>query len=750
MSAAGFAPTRRGFLAGAGAFTVAFSLGRPALGQEGEVQGAGGGGDSDLPGSLGDTPRLDSWIRVGADGAVTVFTGKAELGQGVRTALLQVAAEELEVDPATVEFVTADTGRTPNEGYTAGSQSLSNSGTALRHAAAQVRELLLDEAGRRFGAAREALAAESGAVVLPDGRRIPYGELVGDTLLAVDAAPQSRLKAPEAFRLVGRSMPRVDIPAKVTGAPAYVHDLRLPGMVHARMVRPPAPGARLMGIEDEAAIRALPGVVLLHRDGDLLAVAATREWQAVKAMRRLSASARWSEPETALPTERPMAETLRALAVEDGIVVDTQVAPAGVAQTYRATFSRPFQLHGSIGPSCAVALFENGAITVWTHTQGVFPDRDAIAEMLGMPEGQVRCIHMEGAGCYGHNGADDAAADAALLARALPGRPVRVQWTREQEHAHEPYGPAMTADLEADLTADGRIAGWRYDVWSPTHTTRPGPAGNLLAARHLAAPFAPEVPQLEITRSGNGDRNSDPYYAIESRRVVWHFVRDSPLRVSALRALGAYANVFAIESAMDELAIMAGADPVEFRLRHLSDPRARAVVERAADGFGWSGEPLPKGHGRGFAFGRYKNYAAYLALAVEVSVEPESGRVALLRASAAIDSGEAVNPDGIRNQTEGGILQAASWTLHEAVSFDRNRVTSIDWSSYPILRFDGVPARIDVEVMERPGEPFLGTGEGAQGPTPAALGNAVRAAIGHRVTDLPFTRERIRALTAGS
>ncbi|HYI89650.1 MAG TPA: molybdopterin cofactor-binding domain-containing protein, partial [Beijerinckiaceae bacterium] len=357
-----------------------------------------------------------------------------------------------------------------------------------------------------------------------------------------------------------------------------------------------------------------------------------------------------------------------------------------------------------------------------------------------------RIIHMEGAGCYGHNGADDAAADAALIARALPGRPVRVQWTREQEHAFEPYGPAMIGRVRATLGDDGRIQGWDYGVWTNTHSTRPGPAGALLAARHLASPFPEQEAKLQISPAGNGDRNAVPLYAFPQKRVVWHFIKDMPLRVSALRALGAYLNVFALESFMDELATAAGADPVEFRLRHLADPRARDVVNLAAERFGWKpGVKLPNGRGRGFAFARYKNSAGYCALAVEVEVERESGRTRVVRAVAAADSGEVVNPDGIRSQIEGGILQAMSWTLYESVTFDETRVTSVDWASYPILRFDAVPDTIETHIIPRPGQPFLGTGEVSQGPTPAAIANAIADATGQRLRNLPFTRETVKA-----
>jgi len=352
---------------------------------------------------------------------------------------------------------------------------------------------------------------------------------------------------------------------------------------------------------------------------------------------------------------------------------------------------------------------------------------------------------MEGSGCYGHNAADDAGADAALLAHEFPGRPVRMQWMREQEHTWEPYGPAMVTTAKATLDASGSIAEWQYDVWSSTHSTRPGPAGNLLAGRHIERAFTPPPPRPLPQPEGGGDRNAIPLYRLPNARVTSHFIPEMPLRVSALRSLGAYMNIFSIESFMDELAKSAGVDPVEFRLRHLDDPRARDVVQAAAERFGWNAFKAPKGRGRGFGFARYKNLGAYAAMAFEVEVNRDSGEIRVIRAVAAVDSGEAVSPDGIRNQIEGGILQSLSWTLFESVNFDNTRVLSRDWASYPMLRFGSVPERIDVHVMDRPGQPFLGTGEAAQGPVAACLANAVADATGVRIRELPFSPRRIKS-----
>jgi nicotinate dehydrogenase subunit B len=732
--------SRRSVLAGTGALIVSIASISRVLPQQTMSQA---GGATPLPGSLEKNSLLDSWIRIDANGSATVFTGKAELGQGIKTALLQVAAEELDIPLPSVKLVTADTSRTANEGFTAGSHSMQDSGTAIMHAAAQARAILIAEAARRLARAPEQLKTVAGAVIAPDGQKLGYGELVADTLLHVEAQPHSPLKDVRSFAIVGKSIQRVDIPAKVTGGEAYVQDLRPSGILHARVVRPPSYGARLSGVES-AEVERMPGVVKVVRDGSFLAVVAEHEFQAIKAMRRLGAAAHWEE-HASLPAQSDLKAVITSLPTQDSVILDR---PGGTSEAHtriEATYTRPYQLHGAIGPSCAVAQSDENGVTVWTHTQGVYPDRQAIAEMLQISPQQVRCIHVEGSGCYGHNGADDAAADAALIAHALPGRPIRVQWMREQEHSWEPFGPAMVTKVSAALDRNGTIIDWDYGVWSNTHSMRPGGAGALLAAQHMAHSFPVPAPKPIPQPEGGGDRNAIPLYRLSRSRVISHFIPEMPLRVSALRALGAYMNVFSIESFMDELAQAAGVDPVKFRLRHLDDPRARDVITMAAERFGWS-KPRQRaaGRGRGFAFARYKNLAAYCAIAVEAEVQPETGWVRLARAVAAIDSGQAVNPDGLINQTEGAILQSTSWTLYESVSFDDTRITSIDWSTYPILRFSAVPDSIDVHVIDRPGQPFLGSGEAGQGPAAAALANAIADATGKRFRDLPLTRERIR------
>jgi CO/xanthine dehydrogenase Mo-binding subunit len=542
---------------------------------------------------------------------------------------------------------------------------------------------------------------------------------------------------------VGKPVPRIDIPGKVTGGVSYVHDLRLPGMVHARVVRPPAYGARLKSL-DTGAAQTMPGILKIVRDGSYVAVVAEREYQAVQAMRALADTARWDQPQK-LPPQRDIYSTLQRLRSEEFVIHGDKTPPSDAAGMVEAVYRRPYQIHGSIGPSCAVGLYQDGRLTLWTHSQGVYPLRGAVAEMLKLPAERVHCIHMEGAGCYGHNAADDAAADAALIARAMPGRPVRVQWMREEEHAWEPFGPAMLTKARAALDASGRISSWQYEVWSNTHSTRPGRAGNLASAWLLESPFTPPPPRPIPQPEGGGDRNAIPIYTLPNARIVHHFIPEMPLRVSALRSLGAYMNVFSIESFMDELARAANADPVDFRLRHLDDARAREVIRTAADRFGWTSAKRQQGRGRGFAFARYKNLAAYCAVAMDVEVERETGDVRIGRIVAAVDSGEAVNPDGIRNQIEGGILQSASWTMFESVTWEPTRITSRDWGRYPILRFAHVPRSVEVHVIDRPGQPFLGTGEAAQGPTSAALANAIADATGARIREIPLDRARVKA-----
>jgi nicotinate dehydrogenase subunit B len=734
------APTlsRREFTAALGGIVISFSLmPRGALGQQ----------PASLPGSLNGNRMLDAWLRLNPDGGATVFTGKVELGQGVVTALAQIAAEELDLPLSRIKMISGDTGQTPNEGQTAGSQSIEASGTALRMAGAEARAILVELAAKRLSVAPDTLTVSEGVVSSRDGRKVGYGELAGEADFHREATAKAAPKPPAEHKIVGKSIPRLDIPAKVTGGAAYVQDVRLPGMLHGRVARPPRYGAKLDSF-DQTAVKAMPGVVAVVRDGSFLGVVAAREEQAIKARDALKRSARWTGG-SELPDPARIYEHLMSLATEDKVISDKQEPLPDGAKVLEATFHRPYMAHASIGPSCAVAQVQDGKVTVWTHSQGVFPLRATLAKALDLPASAIRCIHTEGSGCYGHNAADDVALDAVLLARATAGRPVRVQWMRDDEFMWEPYGAAMVMRARAALKA-GRIVDWNYDVWSNTHNMRPGdPDGvNLLASWYLDKPKQPGPPRALAQPAGGGDRNAIPLYDLPRQHITSHLIKEMPLRVSALRTLGAYANVFAIESFMDELAAEAGADPVAFRLAHLKDPRAKAVIEAAAKAADW--KPGQKGSGtsgRGFAFAKYKTLATYVAVVVDLELDPGSGRIKVPRAFAAVDSGQIINPDGLTNQIEGGIVQSTSWTLHEEVQFDKTGILSQSWDSYPILTMNEAPS-VTTVLIDRPNEHPLGAGEAAQGPTAAAIANAFTAATGRRIRELPLHPERVKAALA--
>ena len=710
-----------------------------------------------LPGSLNANRMLDGWLRINPSGTVTVFTGKVELGQGILTALTQIVADELDVDVKRIEVISGNTALTPNEGVTSGSLSIQDSGTALRFASAEARALLLQAAAAKLGVPLPELSVSDGNITSTTGNT-SYWDISNAAMLKVESTGATAPKPSSQHRLIGQSLPRRDIPAKVSGGEAYVQDMRPPGMVHGRVVRPNSPRVRLLAV-DEAAARQLPGVVAVVRDGNFLAVAAKREEQAIAAARALQASARWEEPADLPPVGAALFAYMKQQAALDSVVSEKKAGadtPAGT-RSLSATFTRPYQAHAAIGPSCALAQWTGDKLQVWCHSQSVFQLRIDLGKALRAPLGNVTVAHREGSGCYGHNGADDVALDAALLARALPGVPVRLQWMREDEFAWEPLGSPMVSDLKATLDASGKIVDWNHELWSYTHSTRPyDPDGvNLLAAWHIKDPHPPGPARNIPQPSGGSDRNAVPLYVFPQQKVTNHLLKDTPIRTSALRTLGAYANVFAAESFMDELAAAAGADPVEFRLKHLSDPRARAVVERAAQIAQWQAKPASAQakdtsgvlKGRGLGFAKYKNLAVYCAVVVDVAVDTRSGLVRVERAWSAVDAGLVINPDGLKNQIEGGIIQSSSWTLFESMKNDASRKLTQNWGDYPILRFPDVPA-VQVELINRPDERPLGVGEGSQGPTAAAIANAFANATGRRLRDLPFTPERVRASLA--
>jgi nicotinate dehydrogenase subunit B len=731
--------SRRRFTQSLGVVIATFALTSPS---------AFGQAPGSLPLSLRNNRRLEGWIRLDPDETVVVFTGKAELGQGILTALAQIAAEELDVQIEKIRMVSADTSRGPDEQYTFGSQSVEQSGSAIRAASAEARGILLAAAARRFGVRVEHLQITSGTIASPDGRRATFWEIASadPNLLKGDIAAAVIPKKPSNYSIVGKSVNRVDLPGKLTGVPSFVQDMKLPGMVFARVVRPPRYGAKLLSL-DETAARSIPGVVAVVRDGNFLAVAAKREEQAIAARNALASGASWSNDSVLLPDISDLRDELHKLRAETIVVGSTgqsEPIPDHVERV-SAEYTRSYLSHGSIGPSCAVAWMKDGRMKVWSHTQGAFPLRGDLAKVLGMQNSQVDVVHTPGAGCYGHNGADDAALDAALVARAVAGAAVKLQWMRDDEFAWAPFGPGMAMRVEAALAPDGSIADWSYDVWSNSHAMRPGQAGgvNLLAAWELETPFAkspaPHIPQP----FGDGDRNAPPPYELPRKEIRYHLLLDAPVRNGSFRTLGAHGNVFAIESFMDELASIAGQDPLAFRLLHLKDPRVRAVLQAAADMAGWT--PGKKGdgqRGRGIAYSRYKSIGMYAAVVVDVEVDRKTGVVKVPKVMMAADIGRVVNPDGAKNQIEGGILQAISITLKEQVLFDRKEVTSREWSGYPILTFPEVPS-VEIVLMDG-NDPSLGAGEGSLPPTSAALANAFANATGRRIRELPMTPERVK------
>ena len=733
--------SRRRFLKRSGFLALGFTI--PLL--DVHSQQAASADKPRLPGDLQVNRTLSAWIRIQSEGqSVLLMVGKVELGQGILTAVVQVCADELDVEMARVKVVSGDTALVPNEGTTAGSFSMPNCATAVRQAAAEVRAILLDLAQVRLGQPSSGLSVRDGLVQTVSGATISYWDLLVGESLQREATGRVKTKPIGEHRLVGRSVHRLDLTPKILGQAMFVQELRPKGMVFGHIVRPPTYGARLIAA-DTAAITRMPGVIKVLRDGSFLGVIAIREGQAQAAALALQQTCQWQVPRE-LPGTDGMPDWLLKTKPDRIIETKKQVrsTPGQVTRTVEASYYRPYHMHASIGTSAALAtLGADGVLTVQTHSQSVFETGEAIAKMLGMPLARVRMQHVQGSGCYGHNMADDAAADAALLAVAVPGTPVRLQYTREQEHLWEPYGSAMLIKTRAGLDAQGNVLDWDLTIWSTPHGTRPGgQPGNLLSARYLEKPFSIPKPQNGGAPNFAADRNGIALYDFPGHNVLTHFITEMPLRVSSTRGLGAYANVFAIESFMDELAHSVGADPVAYRLRFLKDERARDAIVRAAEKFGWSQWQKSPGRGRGIGFAKYKNIAGYCAVALEVEVNRQSGRIRVLRAVASADSGHIVNPDGVSNQIEGGLIQSLSWTLKEEVQMDDTQVLSQDWSSYPILTFSEVPP-VEVVLIDRPGQPFLGTGEASQGPTGAALANAVFDATGVRFRRLPLTPDRV-------
>ena len=695
-----------------------------------------------LPGPLNDNPHLDRWVAFPSPGKVTVLTGRVELGQGVLTAMAQIAADELDVAMDRITIRSGDTEKAPNEGYTAGSQSIQFGGVALRQACADVRALFLDQAAKILGCKTGELSICDGRI-FRDGTSTgqDYWTLSGAVDLSVKATGGGERKSVADLRNIGTSTARVDLPGKIFGESAFIHDMHLDGMVHARVVRQPNRGAAIGSIDENAIRRAAKGPIEFVRNGNFVAIIGDNETAVEAAGAAAVDHVAWQNVEAPTPTQQEASWLLQRPVVERVFGAPDAGNPQN-KERFEATYTRGYIAHASISPSCGLAVYRDGTLTVWTHCQGVYPLRAALAKVLKLEPSSIVVHHVQGSGCYGHNGADDAAADAAIIAMQKPGQPIRVRWRREEEFIYEPKTPAMIVKVHALLDDGGKPVDWTQEIWSPTHNQRPGAGGNLLGALALPDP-PPEPPPNDVPEANGGGatRNAEPLYNIPAKRILHHLVTEAPVRTSALRGLGAMPNVFALECCIDELAERAGQDPVAYRLSITADARARAVIEKVAAMAKWNaGAPVGSGRGRGIAFARYKNRAAYSAVVVELSVDED---IRLHHVWCATDAGLVINPDGVINQLEGGILQSASWVLKEQVRFD-NGVTSFDWETYPVLKFSEVP-EIEIDLINTKDEVPLGVGEVTAGPTAAAIGNAVSHALGARIRDLPLTRERIMA-----
>lgn len=693
-----------------------------------------------LPLSILNNRRMDKWLRFQPDRTVKLAVGKVEIGQGVLTALSQIAAEELDVSVDRIDILSGDTADAPDEGSTSSSQSIEVSGRSVRLVSAELRARVLGRLAQRLNCAPEDLTVDDGLFLqggAPTG--YDYWSFAGPEDFAADIEGSATPKPPSAYKVVGQPVPRRDLIAKVTGA-AFIHDIVRPDMLHARVLRQPSRTAVLESFNEAPIHRA--GIQIV-RVGNFVAFVGPNETDVQRAAVAAEAHAVWRGTRTLAPAQQE-ASWFVGQPSDDRYFGD----PTPSAETGRIvtqTYSRPFVAHAALAPSCGLAEYRDGHLSVWSHTQGVYPLRNSLADILGLKRDQVTVRHAHGAGCYGHNGADDAALDAAIIAMQVPDRCIRVQWRREEEFGYEPVSTAHMTKIRAALDDAGRPADWTVEVWAGSHVQRPVFGGNMLA--HEALPNPPPMSKANDpveANGGGGTRNAFPIYDFPAKRVIHHLALETPVRTSSLRGLGALPNVYALECFMDELAEQAGADPVDYRLSLLSDPRARRLITNVAARCGWSARgPVGSGRGLGLAWSRYKNKAAYACVAVELDIDQD---IRLRRVWCAADAGLVINPDGARNQLEGGIVHAASMTLKEQVTFGDTGIASLDWARYPIMTFSEVP-EIEVEIVANPDMPTLGMGECTFGPTAAAIGNAVYHALGVRIRDMPLTRERIaRAL----
>lgn len=714
--------SRRALLGSMAALTVFFALPRPSLSAPRTV----------------DPAEVDGFLAIGADGRVTLYCGKVDLGQGLRIAMRQMAAEELGIGTESVILIEGDTALTPDQGPTAGSTGIAKGGVQIRQAAATARQALIRLAAARLELPPEAVELRDGfALPREGGRAIGLGDLVGERGFELKLDPQAPLRKPAEYRLVGKPLPRPDLPAKVCGTHAYVHDFKLPGMLHGRVIRPPSVGAALLRVDD-SSIKAIKGarVVRLH---DFLGVVAEREWDALRAAQMLKAQ--WSDS-APLGGHEAVRDAMKAgpFLAEEVLKAKGDAARALSDAPPAAEYYWPVQSHASLGPSCAVAQVKDGAATIWTASQATHKYRPAFAALLGLPLDKVRLIYMDGSGCYGMNGHDDAAADAALLAKAV-GRPVRVAWSREDELGWDPKGPPQLLSVRGAMSEAGILTGWSTEMWLPKGTPD-------LPHVPLLGPMAAGIDQPTGLFTGLISQNGDPPYFVADAEVKVRWLPEAPLRPSNLRAPGKIANSFAVESHFDELCAGRRLDPLVARLTGLRDLRGLTVLTKAAAMMAWTPRPMPNpkqdGSGRGLAYVHYKHAETYVGMAMEVFVERETGRVEVRRVTCSHDCGLVVNPDGLRAQIEGCILQTLSRCLLEEVTFDRSRVTSVDQATYPILGFGAVP-HLEIDLVDRPDQPPMGGGEAACAPVAAALSNAVFDAVGIRLRTAPFTPERVKA-----
>ena len=722
--------SRRAFLA-SGMLAVAFS----AVARPRAVKAAPATRAKSL-----DPSAVDSYLAIDRDGKVTLFCGKVDLGQGLRIAMRQIAAEELGVAVDKIDYVEGDAALTPDQGRTSGSNGIQRGGMQVRRAAATLRAALVQKAAQKLNAPAETLVVEDGRIATGAGASVRFADLLEGPAAALKLDPKAPLRAPASYRIVGKSLPRPDMPAKCTGAHVFMHDFKVDGMLHARVLRPPTVGAELLSV-DEASIAPFKNARIV-RIKNFLAVVADDEWTAIRAAGALKA--KWSG-KASLPDQARLPETLRKAGPVEGEKLAAKGAPAalpGDARNLKATYFWPAQSHASLGPSCAIADVGADAATIWTASQGTHGNRASFARFLKLPPDKVRLIYLDGAGCYGMNGHEDAAADAAIVSRAV-GRPVRVQWSREDELAFDPKGPPQLIDVAAAIDAGGAILDWRTDLWIP-ETTKGMPHIPLIG------PTDAGLDDVKGMNPGLIAGNADPPYRAASMSMHAHWLKDTPLRPAPLRGPGKPGNCFAVESFADELAAAARVDPLEFRLRALGDPRGLETLKRLGAMMNWASAPKKQADRKGLARGRgvsyvhYKHNETYIAMGVELVVDRRTGAIAVEKVWCAHDCGQIINPDGVRAQVEGCILHTLSRTLLEETLFDRARVTSTSWSSYPVLRFPQVP-QIMIDLIDRPNDPPLGAGEAACSCVPGAVGNAVFDATGVRLRTIPMTPKRVLA-----